>query len=111
MPLCHVLWYLDKYLVDCGDTDAVVVVGDTPAMAAKMAMLDGRPKVALLAVPGMKPKDHSNAVGGALQHAIAMQYMLEEYQVEQGVTGAPSDTQEQWLLRGMPFRIWNSNRG
>ena len=52
MPLIHVLWYLDKYLLDCGHADAVVVVDDTPAMAAKIAMSDesGRTKVAFLAV-------------------------------------------------------------
>ena len=33
MPLIHMLWYLNKYLVDCQNTDAVVVVNQTPAMA------------------------------------------------------------------------------
>ena len=94
MPLIHVLWYLDKYLVDCGNIDAVVVVDETPAMGAKIAMSDGRTKVAFLAVSAIKQKDPSNAVGGALQHAIIMRYMLEDDQMEQGVTGATWDTQE-----------------
>ena len=38
VPLIHVLWYLDKYLLDCVHADAVVVADDTPAMAAKIAM-------------------------------------------------------------------------
>ena len=46
MPLSHVLWYLDKYFVDCGNIDSVVVVYETPAMAAKIAMSDGSTKVA-----------------------------------------------------------------
>ena len=25
MPLIHVLWYLDMYLVDCGNTDAALL--------------------------------------------------------------------------------------
>ena len=52
MPRIHVLRYLDKYLFDCGHADAVVVVDDTPAMAAKIAMSDesGRTKVAFLGV-------------------------------------------------------------
>ena len=87
MPVIHVLCYLDKYLVDCGNTDAVVVVDETPAMAAKVAMSDGRTKVAFLAVSVIKQKDLSNVVGGALQHAIVMRYMFEDNQVEQGVTG------------------------
>ena len=111
MPVIHVLWYLDKYLVDCGNTDAVVVVDDTPAMAAKIAMSDGRTKVAFLAVSAIKQKDLSYAVGGALQHAIVMRYMLEDDQVEQGVTSAPWDTQEQWLLRGIPIWVLDSDRG
>ena len=28
-PLIHVLWYLDKYLLDSGQADAVVVVDDS----------------------------------------------------------------------------------
>ena len=90
MPLIHVLWYLDKYLLDCGHADAVVVVDDTPAMAAKIAMSDesGRTKVAFLAVSAIKQKDLANAVGGALQHAIIMRYMSEADQTEQGATAA-----------------------
>ena len=88
MPLIQVLWYLDRYLVDCGNIDAVVVVAETPAMAAKIGMSEGRPKVAFLAVSAIKQKDLSSAVGGALQHAIIMRYMLEDDQMEQGVTGA-----------------------
>ena len=47
MPLIHVLWYLDKYLLDCGHADAVVVEDDAPAMAANLAMSEesGRTKV------------------------------------------------------------------
>ena len=95
MPLIHVLWYLDKYLLDCGHADAVVVVDDSPAMAAKIAMSDesGRTKVAFLAVSAIKQKDLANAVGGALQHAIIMRYLLEADQREQGVTAATWDTQ------------------
>ena len=79
MPLIHVLWYLDKYLLDCGHADAVVGVDDAPATAAKFAMSDksGRTKVAFLAVSVIKQKDVANAVGGALQHAIIMRNMLE----------------------------------
>ena len=63
-PLTQVLWYLDKYLLDCGHADAMVVVDDTPAMAAGIAMLDksGRPKVAFLAVSVIKQEDLANAV-------------------------------------------------
>ena len=75
MHLIHVLWYLDKYLLDCGHADTVVVVDYTPAMAARIVMSDesGRTKVAFLAVSAIKQKDLANAVGGALQHAIIMQ--------------------------------------
>ena len=72
MPLIHVMWYLDKCLVDCVNIDVVAVVDETPAMAAKIAMLDGRSKLTFLAVSAIKQKDLSNAVGGALQHAIVM---------------------------------------
>ena len=74
MPLIHVLWYLDKYLWDSGHADALVVVNDTAAMAAKFAMSDesGRTKVAFLTVSAIKQKDLATAVGGALQHAIIM---------------------------------------
>ena len=113
MPLIHVLWYLDKYLLDCGHADAVVVVDGTPAMAPKIAMSDesGRTKVAFLAVSAIKQKDLVNAVGGALQHAIIMRYKLEAYQSEQGVTAATWDTQEEWLQRGIPLLVLDSNRG
>ena len=97
IPLIHVLRNLDKYLADSGNADAVVLVDETPAMAAKIAMLDGKTKVAFLAVSAIKQKDLSNALGGALQHAIIMWYILEDDQMEQGVTGAPSDTQEECL--------------
>ena len=50
MPLIHVLWYLDTYLLGSGYADAVVVVDHTPARAAKIAMSDPRTKVAFLAV-------------------------------------------------------------
>ena len=89
MPLIHVLWYLDKYLLGSGYSDAVVVVDDTPAMAAKIAMSDLRTKVAFLALSTIKQKDLGNAVGGALQHAIIMRYMLEADQTVQGATAAP----------------------
>ena len=113
MPLIHVLWYLDKYLSDCGHADAVVVVDDTPAMAAKIAMSDewGRTKVAFLAVSAIKQKDLANAAGGALQHATIMRYMLESDQTEQGATAATWDTQEEWLLRGIPLWVLDSSRG
>ena len=113
MPLIHVLWYLDKYLLDCGHADAVVVVDDTPAMAAKIAMSDesGRTKVAFLAVSAIKQKDLVNAVGGALKHAIIMRYMLEADQMEQGATTATWDTQEEWVLRGIPLWVLDSGRG
>ena len=88
MHLIHVLSYLDKYLVDCGNTDAVIVVDETPAMAAKIAMSDRGTKVAFLAVSAIKQKELSNAVGCALQHAIVIRCMLEDDQMEQGVTGA-----------------------
>ena len=46
MPLIHLLWYLEQYLVDSGNINAMVVVDETPAMAAKIAMSDGTTKVA-----------------------------------------------------------------
>ena len=70
MPLIHVLWYLEKYLADCGNADAVVVVNDTPPLAAKIVMLKGRSKLAFLAVSAIEQKDLTNAVGVALPHAI-----------------------------------------
>ena len=111
MPLIHVLWYLDKYLLGSGYSDAVVVVDDTPAMAAKIAMSDLRTKVAFLAVSAIRQKDLGNAVGGALQHAIIMRYMLQANQTEQGATAATWDTQEEWLQRGIPLWVLDSNRG
>ena len=111
MPLIHVLWYLDKYLLGSGYSDAVVVVDDTPAMAAKIAMSDLCTKVAFLAVSTIKQKDYGNAIGGALQHAIIMRYMLEADQTEQGATAATWDTQEEWLQRGIPLWVQDSNPG
>ena len=111
MPLIYVLWYLHRYLVDSGNTDAVVVVDETPAMAAKIAMSDERNKVLFLAVSAIKHKDLSNAVGGALQHAIVMPYMLEDDDGEQGVTEEPWDTEEQWFLCGIPLWVLDSDRG
>ena len=111
MPLIHVLWYLDKYLLGRGYDDAVVVVDNTPAMAAKIAMSDVRTKVAFLAVSAIKQKDLRNAVGGALQHAIIMRYMLEADQTEQRAIAATWDTQQEWLQRGIPLWVLDSNRG
>ena len=37
--------------------------------------------------------------------------MLEDNQVEQGVTGAPWDSQEEWLLRRIPRCALDSDRG
>ena len=111
MPLIHVLWYLDRYVLCSGLPDAVVVVDDTPAMAAKIAMSDLKTKVAFLAVSTIKQKDLGNAVGGALQHAIVMRYMLEADQTEQGATAATWDTQEEWLQRGIPLWVLDSKRG
>ena len=111
IPLIHMLWYLDKYLLGSGYSDAVVVVDDTPAMAAKIAMSNLCTKVAFLAVSAIKQNDLGNAVGGALQHAIIMRYMLEDDQTEQGATAATWDTQEEWLQRGIPLWVLDSNRG
>ena len=94
MPLIHVLWYLEEYMVDCGSADVVVVVDEAPAMAAKITISDGRTKVAFLAPSAIKQQDLSNAVGGALQHAIIMRYMFEDNDTEHGVTAATWDTQE-----------------
>ena len=110
MHVIHLLWYLDKYLLGSGYSDAVVVVDDTPAMAAKIAMSDLRTKVGFLAVSTIKQKDLGNAVGGALQHAIIMRYMLEHDQTEQGATAATWDTQEEWLQRGIPLWVLDNNR-
>ena len=103
MPLIDALCYLDKYLDVCGGMDTVGVVDETPAMAAKIAMSDRRTKAAFLAVLAIKQKGVSSAVGGALQLAIILRCMLEDDQIEQGVTGATWDTQEHWLLRGIPL--------
>ena len=40
----------DKYVVDCGSMDAVVVLDENPAIAAEVAMSHTRTKVAFLAV-------------------------------------------------------------
>ena len=111
MPLIHVLWCLDKYLLGSWYADAVVIVDNTPTMAAKIAMSDVRTGVALLAVSAIKHKDLGNAVGGALQHAIIMRCMLEADQTEQGATAATWDTQEEWLQRGIPLWVLDSNPG
>ena len=78
-------------------------MNETLAIATKIAMLYGRTQVAFLSVSAIKQKDCSNAVGGALQHAILMRYMLKDDQVKQRVTAAPWDTQDHWLLRGIPL--------
>ena len=62
--------------------------------------------MAFLPVSAIKQQDVSSAVGGALQHASIMRYMFEDDQMEQGVTGATWDTQEHWLLRGIPLWVW-----
>ena len=81
-------------------------------MAPKIAMLDesGTTKVVFLAVSAIKQKDLANDVGGALQHAIIMRYMLEADQTDQGATAETWDTQEEWLLRGIPLCVLDSNR-
>ena len=88
-------------LFDCGHADAVVFVDDTPAMAAEIAMFDesGRTKVAFLPVSAIKQKDLANAVGGALQHAIIMRYMLEADHTEHAVTAA------NWILKKSGFCV------
>ena len=113
MPLIHVLWYLDKYPFNSEHADAVVVVDDTPAMAAKIAISEesARTKLAFLAVSAIKQNDLANAVGGALQHAIIMRYMLEADKTEQGATAATWDTQEKWLLCGIRLWVLNNNQG
>ena len=78
MPPIDLLWYIEKYLVDCGNVDAVVVVDETPALTRKMATSDGGTKVTYLAVSAIKQKVPSSAVGCALQHAVIMRYMLED---------------------------------
>ena len=113
MPLIHVLWYLDKYLLDSGHADAVIVVDATPAMATKIAMSDGsrRTKVAFLAVSAIKQKDLANAVGVAVQHAIIRRYMLQVDQTERQVTAATWEAQQEWLLRGILLWALDSNPG
>ena len=113
LPLRHVLWYLDKCLLDSRHADAVVVVDHTPVIAPKIAMSDesGRTKVALLAVSAINQKYLANAVGRALQHAIIMRYMLEADQTEQGATAATWHTQEEWLLRGIALWNMDSSQG
>ena len=101
MPLIHVLGYLYKPLVDCGSNDAVVVVNETLAMAAKIAMS---------ALSPIRQNDLSSAAGGAMQHAIIMQYLLDTDQMLHGVTATHLDTQVQWLLRGIPIWVWDSDR-
>ena len=81
MALIHMLWYFDKFVVRCGNIHALVVVDETPAMAAKIAKWDQRIKAEFLAVSATKQKDQSSAVGGALQHAIVMRYMLHADQM------------------------------
>ena len=67
--------------------------------------------MAFLAVSAIKQKDLVNTVGGALQHAIIMRYMLKADQAEQAVTAATGDAQEEWLLRGSPLWVLDSNCG
>ena len=110
MPLIHVLWYLDRYLVECVSIDAVIVLHESPTMATKIAMSDTRTKVAFLAVSQIRQKWLSSAVGGPLQHAMVMRYMWDTNQMEDGVAGAHWDTQEHWLLRGLPLWVWDSDQ-
>ena len=79
-------------------------------MVAKIRLsnVPGRTKIAFLGLSANKQKDLANAVGGALQHAIIMRYMLEADQTEHGVTAATWDTQEEWLLRGIPLWVLDS---
>ena len=70
MPLTYDLWYPDKFVVDSGNIDAVVVVDETLEMAAKIAMSDRRTKVAFLAVSAIWPKHLSSSARDALRHAI-----------------------------------------
>ena len=111
MPLIHVLWYLNKFLVDCRNNDVVVVVDETPPMAVKIAMSDGSIKVAFLAMSPIRQKDLSSASTGALQHAIVMRHMLDNDHPQDGVAGAHWYTQEHSLLRGIPLWVWDSDPG
>ena len=106
MPLIRVLWYVDKYVIYGVSIDAVLAVDESPAMAANIAMSDGRTKVAFLAVSAMNQKDPSSAVGGALQHAIIMRYMFKDDEMEQGVTGATWNIQEHWLFVAFHSGFW-----
>ena len=101
MPLIHLLCYVDKFVVDCRRIDALVVVDETSAMAARIVMLDTRTKVAFLALSANGQKDVTSAGGGALQHAIVLRNMLDTDQMEDGVTPAHWDTQKHCLLRGI----------
>ena len=80
-------------------------------MAAKIAMSDASTKVGFLAVSAIRQKDLTSAVGGGLQHAIVMRYMLDTDQIEDGVTGAHRHTQEHRLLPGIPLWVCDSDRG
>ena len=78
MPLIHILWYLDTFIVKSGMLDGVVVVDETLAMAAKVRMSNVETLVAYLAINPGRWKDINVAVMGALQHAIVMRHLLEE---------------------------------
>ena len=80
-------------------------------MIAARKTVFGYCHVAFLAVSAIRQKDLRSAVGGALQHAIVMRYILEDNQMEQGVTGATLDTQEDWALCGIPLWLSDSDRG
>ena len=67
--------------------------------------------MAFLGVSAIMQINLSNAVGGALQHAIILRYMLEDDQMEQEVTGGTWDTQEHSLLRGIPLRVVDGDQG
>ena len=105
MSLIHVLWYLDKFMVGCRNIDALVVVDETPAMATEIAMSDTRTKVLFLVVSVIRQKHLSSAVGGALQHAMVMRYMSDNDQMEDGVTCAHWDTQQNSHLRAFRSRF------
>ena len=111
MPVIHLRWYFNNFVIDCRNIDAVVVVDETPSMAAKVAMSDGRTKVAFLAVSAIRQENLSSAVSGALQHTITVRYMFQDDQVENGITGAHWDTQEHWLLRSLLLWVGDSDQG
>ena len=71
-------------------------------------MSDRRTKVVFLAVSAIQQKDFSSGLGGALPHAIVMWYILDTDQMEDGITGAHWDTQENWLMCGIPLWVWDS---